>query len=186
MITKINEFKLYLEHIDRPDADRNVIDAYYVKFNDKLKAHNMELKTDKDHQDDVLTLNGKIIGELRLLFEYNTVIVEMILLNDDYQKMGIGTNIYQAALDAAIESGMDGLFSYAFDQYGTGQQRSPGATALLMKLVKKNGGDIMDGSDHVDEEDIQKKKAEGREYFGAPYYDIKIDKSGTVKGPYKV
>jgi predicted GNAT family acetyltransferase len=132
--------------------------------------------------------NGEIVANIRIsTLNKEWVNVEMIDIPEKLQRKGIGTEIYQTLLDTALACGYSGIASPAFDETaGTGQQRSPGATALLLSLVNKNGGEIVDISG--DEErmedinlDIEDLKADGGPFYGPPYYDIYIDKSGSVK-----
>jgi len=71
---------------------------------------------------------------------------------------------------------MQGMASRCFDINGTGQQRSPGATALLRKLVGKLGGTIVDVRDESDDEIMNPTEP----FYGPPFEDFFVDGSGRV------
>lgn len=140
-------------------------------FANKLKSSGLTTKSNK--QEIIINKDNKPIGELRCYIQKDLVVMEMIYLDKEYQKKGIGTKIYQALFDSAIETGLKGLYSYTFDS-NTGQQRSEAATALLNKLIKTNGGTIYD----VDEEEPEYGDIP---HHGPPFQDFKIDGSGSIK-----
>ena len=120
------------------------------------------------------------VAELRVFVDGEFAGVDMIDVIEPVRKQGVGTKIYQALLDAALATGLKGISSTAFDSVsGTGQQRSPGATTLLINLVNTNGGTITEVI--PDEDDIQDLKTDRAPFYGPPYYDIRVDKSGKAK-----
>lgn len=128
------------------------------------------------HQGVDLNKDGVPIGDLRMDYDEDWVNMEMISIDKSFQRQGIGLNVYQALLDAAIEAGYDGLKSHAFDTSFSGQQRSPSATGVLNKLLDQNGGTIVEIT--PDPEELEE---EGAPFYGPPYHTYYIDKSGKIK-----
>lgn len=158
MITTINEFKKIFEYGEN-------LTSIYDKLSDILLKHNIVLR---NH---VLYINNIHIGEIRLTTHNNYIVMEMIYLNDNYQKQGYGTIIYESLLQVALQNNFKGIFSPAFD-LSSGQQRSTKATNLLQKLVDKLGGYIENEIVEDEEELMYEFEDEGLPFFGPPYLNI--------------
>lgn len=160
------------------ESKTSIVDA----FKKNLKAIGMEAKESNQSITIKFARPSEYddIADLRISVWNNYASIGMIEVYEPLRKKGIGTKIYQALLDAALSTGLKGIHSAAFDDVsGTGQQRSPGATALLLKLAELNGGKVTEVT--PDPDDIKDLKADHAPFYGPPYYDIQVDKSGKVK-----
>lgn len=158
MITTINEWKKIYEF-------GNNLNHIYDDLSEILIKHNIVLKNW------VLYINNEHIGEIRISTHEEYLVMEMIYLNDNKQKMGYGTIIYTSLLEVALKNNYQGIFSPAFD-ISSGQQRSTKATNLMQKLVKQLGGFIVAPEIEVEDELIEEFEEEGIPFFGPPYLDI--------------
>ena len=157
---------------------RDILLNYFIS---NLKVNDINVKIFDGLPGEMgLLKNGKNIGSVRITTYDDWVNMEMIDLSPEFQRQGNGMIIYQALFDAAIKMGYSGLVSLAFDHSGTGQQRSPAATELLGKLIKKHGGRILDVSDHVEQDYIDTYSGQDG-FYGPPYEDFYIDGSSIVK-----
>ena len=165
MITTINEWRKMCEN--KKEEFIEIVNSYLPK--------NIWLKTYDNHLEIGIFTNEVFVGDLRYGYSGDYVTIEMIDIKDEYQKKGIGLAVYQAFLNAAMDAGLKGLMSPAFDNTGSGQQRSPGATALLTKLLNMNDGTMVDVTADVDIDELQDEINEGLPYYGPTFYDFYIE-----------
>lgn len=155
---------------------RNITPVLFQKLLDR------GFTIESSHNEIMVSLDGKYVGDFRFSTYERWLIMEMISLESEFQRRGLGMKIYSALLETALETGYRGIASLCFDIGGSGQQRSPAATALLNKMVRIFGGYIKDANDEIDEEFIEEMEDEGVPHYGPPYQNIFIDGSKKFKG----
>jgi GNAT superfamily N-acetyltransferase len=167
---RVKTFKMFRESADSKRAECEEM------FRDELKSQGIDVVV--DHTGYTMSIDGKTIGDMRLDLSGEWAMVEMIDISQELQGKGIGTKIYEALYKAAVSAGFKGISSMCFDPSGSGQQRSPAASAVMKKMVNRHGGSIV--KIEPSEEDLEDLEDSGAPYYGPPYEDYYVDGSGRV------
>jgi len=118
--------------------------------------------------------NGKEAGTIRIYIERGEnvgglVVLDNIFINKNMRRKGLAFAIHEKLYQSAKEHNLGGLFSPLYSR-DISQKRSKITTRIMEKLIRKYGGEKMDVSEWMPEEDKD-----------GDIYDYLIDGRGSIE-----
>jgi hypothetical protein len=160
--------KQFIKTTIREFLNENMNNGLINTFLSYLSVKNINTKNAFVNENIYLYINKNYIGTIRFYIDSDWVVIDNIEINEDLRGKGIGFYIYESLYKASKDNNMRGLGSSLYSKE-ISQKRSRFATNVLNKLLNKYGGEMLDVSDYITNENIDED-----------VYDYLIDGSGHI------
>lgn len=147
---KLKNIKTFEEYSSELDNDFS--QKFFDIFTNYLKTKNIHITPLEINENLSLFINDKYIGTVRFYIDSEWVIIDNIEINENLRGTGIGFHIYESLYKTAKNMKLKG-FSSSLYSAEISQKRSKFATKVLDKLIHKYGGEKLDVSNWINDED---------------------------------
>jgi len=131
--------------------ENNDNDNLIKLFSHYLSSKDISIRNGFVDENISLLIDNKYIGTIRFYIDSDWVVVDNIEINEELRGKGLGFHIYESLYKSSKDNNMKGLGSSLYSKE-ISQKRSKFATNVLNKLISKYGGEMLDVSDYITDE----------------------------------